>query len=401
MNDAELETGPRRTAIVVGGGPAGLLAAAHLAEAGMATTLFEAKARFGGRASSRHREGLFLNQGPHALYLGGLAMRELEALGIDPPGWSRGAGQLYIRAGELLGEIERPEALRGWFDEVSSAGSDEDLAATSVSDWLDRSLDGCAREAAAAFVRLTTLVADHDNFSADVAAIQLRNALSRGVRYLAGGWQALVDAIATRARDRGANLRTRAAVRAIEEEFGGWTVSLAEEQLRADVVIVAVGSPWAAARLLGERTPAPSGPPVEVSTLDVGMRKLPEPTHRFALAWDQPTYLGHYSPPDGQPQLQTAISFVRSPLCELEAIFDLVQPGWRDEQILHRHLPRMIASSALTEPGTGGLPGRPGIEVQPGLYLAGDWIGAEGWLCDASLASAAAAARAAIAVCAR
>jgi len=35
--------------------------------------------------------------------------------------------------------------------------------------------------------------------------------------------------------------------------------------------------------------------------------------------------------------------------------------------------------------------------VHEGLYLAGDWIGAEGWLCDASLASAAAAARAAVA----
>ncbi|HEY2437291.1 MAG TPA: FAD-dependent oxidoreductase, partial [Solirubrobacteraceae bacterium] len=306
---------PRGTAIVIGGGPAGLLAAAHLAGAGMATTLLEAKARFGGRASSRQHDNLFLNQGPHALYLGGAAMRELKTLGIELPGWKRRAGQLYIRDGELRGEIERPEALRGWFAEVTSGRGGGDLATTSVSEWLDRSLDGAAREAAAAFVRLTTLVADHDNFSADVAAIQLRNALTRGVRYLTGGWQTLVDAIAAQARLRGATLRTRAAVCAVEEELGSWTVSLAEEQLRADVLIVAAGGHGAAARLLGERTPAPSGPPVEVSTLDVGMRGLPEPTHRFALGLDEPTYLGHYSPPKGQKaQLQTAISFVRVPL---------------------------------------------------------------------------------------
>jgi hypothetical protein len=127
------------------------------------------------------------------------------------------------------------------------------------------------------------------------------------------------------------------------------------------------------------------------------MRNLPEATRPFALALDQPVYLGSYSPPEQQsPRLQTAISFVRAPLSDLEAVFDLVQPGWRGEQIVHRHLPRMVPSSALTSPASGGLAGRPGIEVQPGLYLAGDWIGDEGRLCDASLASAAAAARALI-----
>ena len=47
----------------------------------------------------------------------------------------------------------------------------------------------------------------------------------------------------------------------------------------------------------------------------------------------------------------------------------------------------------------GGLPGRPRPEVPeaPGLYLAGDWVGSEGMLADASLASARSAARAILA----
>jgi 2-polyprenyl-6-methoxyphenol hydroxylase-like FAD-dependent oxidoreductase len=390
--------GWRSSAIVIGGGPAGLLASAHLAAAGMATVVLESKARFGGRASSQRHDALSLNQGPHALYLAGAALRELRVVGIDPPGWNRAAGQLYIHNGELRRDIDASEALQRWRESAAGGRSDEDLATTSVSEWLDASLDGVAREAAAALVRLTTFVADHDHFSADVAAMQLRNARSSGVRYLEGGWQALVDELAAQAKGRGVTLRTRAAVRALREESGRWTVSLADEELCADAVIVAVGGHRATTRLLGRRTPPASGPPVEVSTLDIGMRNLPEPTHRFALAVDRPAYLGHYSPPDQRsPQLQTAVSYSRGPLSELEAIFDLVQPGWRDEQILHRHLPRMTPSSALTTPGTGGLAGRPGVEVQPGLYVAGDWVGPEGWLCDASLASAAAAARAAIA----
>jgi 2-polyprenyl-6-methoxyphenol hydroxylase-like FAD-dependent oxidoreductase len=392
----------RNTAIVVGGGPAGLLAGAHLAAGGMATTVLVARARLGGRASSQRHDGLFLNQGPHALYLGGAAMRELRALGIDPPGWSRSGGRLTIRDGELRGDAAGSEGLRRWLESLPDRRSGKELATISVTEWLARSLEGVDREIAAALVRLTTLVADHDSLSADVAALQLRNARASGVRYLGGGWQALVDAIAAQARRRGATLRTHAAVRALEEDSGRWTLTLADDQLSADVVIVAVGGHRAAVRLLGDETPAPSGPPVEASTLDVGMRDLPKPAHRFALSLDQPVYVGHYSPPGPRrAQLQTAIRFGRGPLRELEAVFDLVQPGWRAAQVVHRYLPRMIPSSALTTPQTGGLAGRPGIATASGVYLAGDWIGAEGWLCDASLASAAAAARAAIATRAR
>jgi hypothetical protein len=38
-----------------------------------------------------------------------------------------------------------------------------------------------------------------------------------------------------------------------------------------------------------------------------------------------------------------------------QAIFDLVRPGWRDEQILRRHFLRMTSSSALRTPRIGGL----------------------------------------------
>ena len=53
-------------------------------------------------------------------------------------------------------------------------------------------------------------------------------------------------------------------------------------------------------------------------------------------------------------------------------------------------MPRIEAAGALPIAKDGGFAGRPGSQV-PGianLYLAGDWVGPEGFLVDASMASA-------------
>jgi phytoene dehydrogenase-like protein len=75
---------------------------------------------------------------------------------------------------------------------------------------------------------------------------------------------------------------------------------------------------------------------------------------------------------------------------ELEAMIDLLQPGWRDHVVHARMLPQMIASNAAAEASAGGLRGRPrsqlvGVE---GLLIAGDWVGPNGMLLDAGMASA-------------
>ena len=50
----------------------------------------------------------------------------------------------------------------------------------------------------------------------------------------------------------------------------------------------------------------------------------------------------------------------------------------------------MTVVNALATADRGGLAGRPEPEVPgiPNLYVAGDWVGPEGWLSDAALASA-------------
>jgi phytoene dehydrogenase-like protein len=384
-------------AIVIGGGPAGLVAAIRLAEGGVATTLLEAASNLGGRAASEQRSGFFLNQGPHALYAGGPAMRELRALGVELEWWNPASpNSVFLRGGKPRRSLGGTPGLTRLLKPLLR-DKPEELRGLSTSQWIERNLHSAkARAAAAALVRVTTFVADQNTLSADVAATQLKIGLWPGVRYLEGGWQSLVDALAAKAEGMGATLRTRAAVRMLHAEAGGWTLALDEETLHADALVVAPGGPDAVAKLLGGEAPPAPGPAAEVSVLDLGLRRLPRRTRRFALGIDQPTYLSRHSAPDHRDGVLLSLAgYTREPRPALEALADTVQPGWREQVVFDRFLPRMVAVSAIPAPPEG-LAGRPAVDRGEGLYLAGDWIGPEGWLVDAAISSGAAAAAAAL-----
>jgi len=374
------------------------MAAGRLAGGGIETVLLEAGPHLGGRAASEQRGGFVLNQGPHALYVGGPAGRELKASGIELDWWQPASpASVFPRDGKQKRTLSGSGQLGRWFLKLQRT-EPEELAGISTAEWLRQSLGSeRARASAGALVRVTTFVADQESLSADVAATQLKIGLWPGVRYLRGGWQQLVDALAAKAEAAGATLRTRAAVRGLQRGPEGWEVALDKETVRADVVVLAAGGPEAVAKLLGEQVPAPPGPAAELSVLDLGLRSLPRRSRRFALGVDKPTYLSRHSPPEHRDGvLLTLASYARESRQALEDLADAVQPGWREQATLERFLPRMVAVSATPTPAGGGLAGRPAVDRGEGLYLAGDWVGGEGWLVDSALASGAAAAAAAL-----
>lgn len=325
-------------------------------------------------------------------------MRELKGLGVELEWWNpTSPSSVFPRGGKTR---RSPGGLLGMAPLLKHAyrRSPEELAGLSTAEWIRQTLRSeKARAAAAALVRVTTFVADQGNLSADVAATQIKIGLWPGVRYLEGGWQSLVDALAAKAEGTGATLRTRAAVRLLHQEAGGWTVALDEVTLHADVLVLAAGGPEDVAKLLGEKAPTAPGPAAEISTFDLGLRRLPRRSRRFALGVDKPTYLSRHSPPDQRDGILLSLaSYTREPRQNLEELADLVQPGWREQVTLERFLPRMVPVTAIATPGSGGLGGRPAVDRGEGLYLAGDWIGPEGWLVDAAIASGAAAAAAAL-----
>jgi len=415
---------------VVGGGLAGLSAAAFAARAGARVTLFERLTETGGRARTRVDDGFAFNMGPHALYLQGPAIASLRELGIEPAGgspptsgglaWLRGrlhalpGGTVSLMTTGLLGVAEKLE-LASLMTRVAKLAQQAG-ASESVDEFLARELrhEG-VRELLRGLVRLTSYSNMTDRMSAQAALAQVALGLGPGVRYVDGGWSALVDALEARAREAGVELRRGAKVERVVHDGRARGLELAGgERCAADAVILTGGPDESSALVDGGGHPffarvRERAVPVRAACLDLGLEGLPSPKRLFALGIDRPLYYSVHSAaaklaPEGRATVCLARYLgadERPGREELEADFhallDALQPGWRERVVTRKLLRELVVTHDLPQAALGGLAGRtPGaVSGIANLYLAGDWIGPDGLLADASFASARAAARAA------
>ena len=413
----------RTQAIVVGGGLAGLTAATLLARGGQAVTLLERSTVVGGRAVTQEDHGFHLNLGPHALYRGGAAARVLAGLGIEVRGGipspagghavARGAahtlpgGPVSLLTTGLLRlpaklEFARVLGTVGGIDAASLMG-------VPLRDWLTRSLrHDAVREVVEALCRLSTYVNAPAELSAGAALAQLKLAVAKNVTYLDGGWQTMVDQLRAAAQAAGVRIVAGARVAAVEHDDAVHAVRLADGTRHAADRVILTLTPGEASALVDgcaaaalERH-ADGATSVRAACLDVGLSSLPHPRSTFALGIDRPLYLSVHSAVARLAPADRATIHVAKYLPvdsdgdarvderELEGLLDLIQPGWRDVVVVRRFLPRLVVMNAIPTASAGGTAGRPDAAVSGvrGLYLAGDWVGPEGMLADASFASA-------------
>jgi phytoene dehydrogenase-like protein len=110
MNGVENHAGLDADLVVVGGGLAGLIAAAMVAREGRSVVVLDRAKALGGRAVTHQRDGVSFNLGPHALYCKGDAFRRLEDLRIPFTGRFPNAGTGLAIVGKTLAPI--PAGLR-------------------------------------------------------------------------------------------------------------------------------------------------------------------------------------------------------------------------------------------------------------------------------------------------
>jgi phytoene dehydrogenase-like protein len=399
---------------VIGGGLAGLTAAATASRGGATTLVLEAH-RPGGRARTTGRDGFLWNLGGHAWYRGGPGEAALASVGVTPAGAApplaryRGArdgalhrlptGPASLLRTSLLGARSKAQ-LTGVLARLPRM-SPATLAGTSTRAWLEGfdlrpDADGVVR----ALLRLGTYSADVDEFAADAALGQLQLAASAGVLYLDGGWAQLTGALS-----RGLEIRPSAPVRSVAPAAGRLEVGVGRDRVVARQVVVAVGPPAAARSLLPDPPDwGDLGPPVTAACLDLGVRRPPVPG--YVLGIDEPVYATTQGPPARQAPAGRAVVAVlrygaRSAAQDRPALdaHRRLAGVSDDDVVAQRFLASMTVACTAPRAALGGLPGRPdsGASGTPGIHLAGDWVGPEGLLADAALASGAAAGRRALA----
>ena len=444
-----------KNVVIVGGGLAGLAASIYLARAGRTVTVFEKRRSLGGRAITQLRHGYRFNLGAHAFYRAGAGAAVCKELGVPVPGVVPKPKAIALVNGEerrlptgipslLLTSLL---SLRGKMQVAAALWKIRrgvDAGPMTLGEWLEANVsDVRARQVLASLIRLATYSDHADTASATLSLAQMRVAL-RGALYVHEGWQRIIDSMHSTAISSGVNFVTSSRIVGIDHDDHGVTAvrlggleidadrmdtqayALPEispehvdgARLPASTVILAV-DPACAAELAGDAGAEwAQARPVTAACLDVSLKSLPKPKRTFALGIDEPLYLGVHSAwaqlaPKGGALIHT-VKYRREQEAtdveiesdrtrrdaraaaderELEGLLDRIQPGWRDVLVHRRFLPSMTVSNALVTPSAQRPPVTTGVR---GLYLAGDWVGDEGLLSDAALASARAAARAVI-----
>ncbi|UFJ40258.1 FAD-dependent oxidoreductase [Brevibacillus humidisoli] len=406
--------------VVIGGGLAGLTAATWLARRGKQVLLLERSDHLGGRAMTEEREGCLFNLGPHALYKQGAGMNVLCELGVIPKGGTAGiSGKLVM--GERVYEMplspvslltsklfswrEKKELIR-LISRLPRVDTDA-IQGISLHDWVEQQFQSeSVKQLFYAISRLATYTNEPELTSA-AAAIRQVKLSAKGALYLHGGWQQLVDGLLSQAVAAGATVHQKRQVTAIGGTAPEMIVTTADGHAFHTRSVISTLPPPGTVKLLRQEVPSRLAAlgeamiPVKGACLDIACKRLPRPDTSFALDLDRSLYFSNHSAAarlsrDRQHAVVHLFKYLRTGeeqdaaghRQEMESFLDQLQPGWRREVLTSRYLPAITVSHRLprVEP-TSVTAEASSVADIPGLYLAGDWLTAEGLLADAALSS--------------
>ncbi|MBS4220977.1 NAD(P)/FAD-dependent oxidoreductase [Bacillus sp. FJAT-49711] len=405
---------------VIGGGLTGLTAAVYLARAGKSVIVLEKQKDLGGLAQTTNVNGALFNLGPHAMYEGGAALRILRELDCLPNGgYASKSGMIGIENGQIvqvptdLNSDENREwtQLMGGLNEIDT----KSILSLSVQDWAEKNiLHERVRLFFYAMCKQWSYCDDMSVLSSGFV-IEQGQLAGKGVRYVEEGWQTIVDNLNHEAEIAGATILNGYKVRQIIQRSGYVRALLLSDgtELEVSSVISTVGPEETSRFVQGSESLdkwKKRSRPLFASCFDVALKRVAYPERVFALGLDEPLYFSNHSVSvklsDNGAHIFHLMKYNGNERAhdetaeekQLTNLLDLLQPGWEQDVVAARFSANVFVahdSRTIHNGGTAPAPG-PNVPEISGLYIAGDWVGPEGRLADAALASAKSAAQEAI-----
>lgn len=366
-----------------------------------------------------NKNGICMNLGAHALYRGGEAFLAFNELGVNLPGgipstkahgiWK---GDIYTIPTDFRSILSTP--LLSWSAKVQFARlmihlGNLDVGKVpkmSLTTWAENEIkDPMVRNIFYALCRTTTYTYAPTIQLASSVLKQIQLSMKEGVLYVDGGWETIITNLRNIASTSGVQFLAKKHVLKIEHCEGKQRIQCFDDEVFEAGAVIVTTPPKEACKIIkgAEGTSlhrwSEQSVPVTVAALDIGLRRLPNPTHQFVLGLDQPIFYTNQSraaklSEDGS----IAVSLIKyhTPVFELNHIQDdkeqlentmeLLHPNWEREVVAQQYLPKITVVYDFPHIDRVEKPG-PNIPGMPGVYVAGDWLGHDEILADAAVAS--------------
>lgn len=410
--------------VVVGGGLAGLSAAARLAYHGYQVTLLEKAPKLGGRAISIPMKGFTFNFGAHAIYARDKSvLRKFEKeikLEVDWRDFS--PAKAFYDMGTFTTPM--PATLEGLYKtKVLDAENKVRFAAeilktlSSIERGEEGVLIGDYLKKQPEQIRELLLTVASSNFFTNepenipsplfFAYYKRLFSTNRAVSYIGGGWQAIVESFASIIEKNGGKIVTKEKIGKLEVENNKVkTIYGKEQSYEADAFIFCI-PPKELEKLFAETkceslfTPYTSHQPTQVVVYDIGLsERIPSPYTYIYHKGERVfiTDISHYDNtciPEGG-QLMQAVAYLNEAeiqegkadekIAIIESVYDKHFAGWRDVLVAKR------LSKKATVQEIKSIYDQQLMPVQfyslKDSYFAGDWCHGEGQLSELSFTSA-------------
>ncbi|MBD1371118.1 NAD(P)/FAD-dependent oxidoreductase [Hazenella sp. IB182357] len=410
--------------VVVGGGLAGLSAAARLAHNGYNVTVLEKSPKLGGRAITIPLKGYNFNFGAHAIYARDKSiLRKFESeidLQVDWKDFSPekafyDMGSYTTRMPATLDGLYKTKILDSQnkfrfayeiFKTMSAIERGEE--GVPIGEYLQKEPEP-VRDILLTVASSNFFTNEPEKIPSPLFFRYYRRLFStqRAVAYIGGGWQSIVESFQQIIEKNGGNIVTKEKVTGVEMDQSHVTAIFGkEEKYEADQFIFCI-PPKELLQIFAETSYEKiferytSFSPTQVVVYDIGLSERIESPYTYIYQKAQRVFItdiSHYDttcvPAGGQ--LLQAIAYLNDEeiankkqdekVETIEAVYDKHFPGWRDRLGAKRVSKRATVQEIKCKDEQMLMPTK--MYSLPNTYFAGDWCQGEGQLSELSFTSA-------------